>query len=67
MTAIIIIFALMLAAPFLCLLALMAISYGLWRGEPRSPVQQSHEHVDPLDLIPAQPNWLEQVARNAGV
>jgi len=33
----------------------------------RPLIDQSHEHVDTLDLIPAQPNWLEQVARNAGV
>ncbi|MCC0013612.1 MAG: hypothetical protein H6877_09880 [Rhodobiaceae bacterium] len=33
----------------------------------RPLIDQSHEHVDPLDLIPAQPNWLEQVARNAWV
>ena len=33
----------------------------------RPLIEQSNENVDALDLIPAQPNWLEQVARNAGV
>lgn len=30
-------------------------------------IDQSHENVDALDLIPAKPDWLEQVARNAGI
>lgn len=25
----------------------------------RSPIEQSHEHVDASDLIPAQADWLE--------
>jgi len=33
----------------------------------RSPVEHSCEHVDASDLIPAQPDWLERAARNAGV
>ena len=33
----------------------------------RPLIDQSNEHVDPLDLIPAKPDWLEQVARNAGI
>ena len=33
----------------------------------RPLIEHLCEHVDALDLIPAQPNWLEQVARNAGV
>lgn len=33
----------------------------------RPLIDHSHEHVDALDLIPAQPNWLERIARNAGV
>ena len=33
----------------------------------RSPIEHPCEHVDALDLIPAQPNRLEQVARNAGI
>ena len=33
----------------------------------RPPIEQSHEHVDASDLIPAQADWLERVARNAGV
>jgi len=26
----------------------------------RPLIEQSHEHVDALDLIPAQPDWLER-------
>lgn len=31
----------------------------------RPLIDQSHEHVDASDLIPAQADWLERVARNA--
>ena len=33
----------------------------------RPLIDQSHENVDALDLIPAQPDRLERIARNAGV
>lgn len=37
---------------------------GLFR---RPPIDQSHEHVDTSDLIPARTDWPERAARSAGV